>query len=309
MEGLSFELQDDILRFLELLDDIKAISLLNRHFRDLATPHLFRCVSLTVRTESFNKLDRICDSPLSQYVRCLHYNIWELPPILEREWNQALRRSPLKRKHDQQGHLPQYEDYHESYRGQVHHDGYNLLAKAFHRLPGLRSLEISEREPRHCSNSEKRTGLGRFIEAATRSHEYIPSDRASAVSGKTSRALEFILAHGAVTKGSLVSLTLEGFRWRWLDMRDVRMWHEESILNGALRNLRRLQISVVESGREIDDGDMDIPDPVAAVDVWRTLIGCAEGLKQVEVLVRDGRGLSWIESNRDFIHSGVVLLV
>jgi hypothetical protein len=219
--------------------------------------------------------------------------------------------------HDREGRIPTYEDYHAYYRAQVHHDEYHLLARAFHRLPALRRLEISEREPHFFSNSERLAGLRNVVEAAACSRPYLPGDCASpAGSGNTSRALTLILAHGAVTEGSLESLTLEGFRWHWLDIRDVRMWHVHSFLNGALRNLRCLRISVAASGTgaghadlDVDmDLDADVPDPVAAVEVWAMLIGRADGLKRVEVSVGDGRGLSWRVSKPDSICSGFSLV-
>lgn len=102
-----------------------------------------------------------------------------------------------------------------------------------------------------------------------------------------------IMAHGAVTHGALESFSLHGFRWHWLDMRDVRMWHEKGLLHEACGRLRRLRIEVPDSGPGVNlecldaDADADVPDPVAAEDVWRGLIGLAEGLEKVEVLVGD----------------------
>ncbi|KAF7510661.1 hypothetical protein GJ744_006273 [Endocarpon pusillum] len=289
MEILPFELQDSILRDLDSITDIKATRLLNRHFHELATPHLFRRIFLTVRTDSFERLNQICSSTLSQYVRCLHYNIWEVPLILEREWNQGLARLAWKGKHIRLGHLPRYQEYYNSFSGQVHHHEHSLLVKAFRRLPALQSLEISESEP-SCLSSEagQHMDLAHAITAATCSRDHTPRDRTSAMSGKVSRALTVILAHGEATNASLESLRLQGFRWPWLDMRDVRMWHGDSILNGALKNLRWLAISVAEAGRSGANGILaDIPDPAAAVEVWKGLIGRAEGLKRIEVSLED----------------------
>ena len=288
MEVLPFELQDSILCDLESITDTKATRLLNRHFHELATPHLFRRISLTVQTDSFERLNQICSSTLSQYVRCLHYNIWEAPLILEREWNQGLARLTWKGKHIQHGHLPKYQEYYNSFSGQVHHDEHNLLVKAFRRLPALQSLVISESEPlRPSLEAGQHMDLAHVVSAVTCSRDHIPSDHASVASGKVSRALTVILAHGEATNGSLESLNLQGFRWRWLDMRDVRMWHGESILNGALKNLRCLRISVAESGSGANGMFADIPDPAAAVEVWRGLIGRAEGLRRIEVSIED----------------------
>jgi hypothetical protein len=314
MEGLPFEVQDGILSFLEALNDIKAIRLLNRYFSTLATPHIFQTVSLTVTTKSFDKLSHICDSHLSQHVRCLHYNIWEAPLILEREWNQALRRLLSKRTHDQKGRIPQYEDYSAYYRGQIQHDEHHLLARAFSRLPVLRSLEISDREPDCFSSSGRLAGFRKVEEAALRARAYVPAAECTLVShsGKTSHALAVILAHGAATDGSLRSLTLQGFRWHWLDMRDVRMWHEDSFLNGALRGLRclRLSIDAVGAGSgyvDLDGGselDADTPDVVAAVDVWAMLVGRANGLEWAQVEAEREWRLSWRGSKSGSIHFG-----
>lgn len=41
MEALPFEILDSILNDLEFIADIKATCLLNQHFCDLATPHVF----------------------------------------------------------------------------------------------------------------------------------------------------------------------------------------------------------------------------------------------------------------------------
>jgi len=86
------------------------------------------------------------------------------------------------------------------------------------------------------ASSGRLAGVRRVEEAAAHSRAYVPGDcRASAghSEGGTSRDLSLILARGAVTDGGLESLTLEGFRWHWLDLRDVRMWHVDSFLNGA----------------------------------------------------------------------------
>jgi hypothetical protein len=182
----------------------------------------------------------------------------------------------------------QYQDYHHYCRSQVLHDEYNLLTKAFQRLPSLRSLEISEHSPPpHLSAA----GLGilsnvtRILNLATAfPYEYIPSDRAWAVSGKISRPLTMIMAHAAVNHGTLEFLTLDGFRWQWLDMRDVRMWHEEEILKEALGALRRLRISVSGFG----EGDVDVPDLGAAVEVWRGLLGLADVAGRVDIEVGGG---------------------
>ncbi|ERF72017.1 hypothetical protein EPUS_08411 [Endocarpon pusillum Z07020] len=286
MELLPFELQDSILRDLGSITDIKATRLLNRHFHELATPHLFCRIFLTVQTDSFERLNQICSSTLSQHVRCLHYNIWEAPLILEREWNQGLARLAWKGKHIQLGRLPKYQEYHDSFSSQVHHNEHGLLVKAFRRLPALQSLEISEREPSGLPlEAGQHMDLAHVATAVSCSRDDIPSDRASAMSGEVSRALTVILAHGEASNASLDSLSLQGFRWPWLDMRDVRMWHGESILNAALKNLRWLRISVAESGSGANGILADIPDPAAAVEVWKGLVGRAEGLERIEVSV------------------------
>lgn len=76
-------------------------------------------------------------------------------------------------------------------------------------------------------------------------------------------------------------------------MRDVRMWHEDSILNEASSGLTRLRIELPPPGSsarcEGEDGAevADLPDPGAAMEVWRRLVGRAERLDGVEVCLTD----------------------
>jgi hypothetical protein len=310
MQHLPLELQDLILHHLSpSLTDLKTLRLLNTHYHQVATPHLFRTVSLNLQQSSFTNFKQICDSAsLAQQVRSLHYNIWEVPLVQEGEWDRAVERL-LRRggqREREEGAVIRYEDYVEFYRGQVLRDESKELQVAFRCLTGLRKLEVSEREPHDLLVSDKGGGQGRLVRCrlrlsavlaeASRCLEYVPShphhQRASGSKEKVSRTLNLIIAHGAVASGSLRELTLEGLRWHWLDVRDVRMWHEEGMLNEALKGLRRLRIQVAGVGG--DDGDeVDIPDPVAAREVWRALVGSAGWLKevQVEVGLDDGRSV------------------
>jgi hypothetical protein len=286
MESLPCELRDEILRHLSSSCDLKAVRLLNRNCHDVATPRLFRRVFLTVRKESFENLNRICDSKLSEHVRCLHYNIWEAPLILQREWIQAVDRMRRGHKGGHREQLPRYEDYHQYFQGQTLHNECDILAKAFQRLPRLRSVEISERLPEQFNKTGGSSFcLNRILDMAARCQQYIPNDLASGPSGKISRTLITISTHGEVNHGSLETLSLEHFRWHWLDMRDVRMWHEPSMLNQALKGLRSMRISVPKP--DLDDEDADMPDPDATRGVWMALIGLPEHLMDVEVSVQD----------------------
>lgn len=285
MECLPFEIQDSVLQHLDSLSDLKAVRLLNKRYHDLATPHVYRCVLLTVEITSFVRLHQISASPLSQHVRCLHYNIWAIPLIPKREWADALRRLRRASKNGHHDNFPQYRQYRRYYEDQVLCD-FSLLKEAFRRLPALRSLEISEFQPPQLTQAGVLTNLSRIAEAAAYPPEYVPSSRATEVSCKISRALTIISAHGAATSRPLENLTLIGFRWHWLDACEVRMWHGSPILHEALRGLKRLRISVADPAS--DPTDADIPDLGAAVEVWKNLIGKADGLDVIEAEIGGG---------------------
>jgi hypothetical protein len=280
MERLPFEIRGTILDFVDNIN-LKAIRLLNHTWRDQATPHLFRCVYLTTRTDSFEKLAEICSSELSRHVRCLHYNIWELPRISRHEWKRAIKQLLCRCPNANFQHLPTYDDYLAYYGLQVQHFEAVLLTGIFQRLPSLRSLEISEHEPTELSARKNILKMEDVVEFARR-RGYLANDPWDGPKDRTSKALTAIIVHGEV-HASLQSLTLTGFRWHWLDMHDIRIWHGSTILHSALQNLRHFRLSVAGG---VDDGED--PDSAAAMDVWRGLIGLTDRPYDDEVLVGDG---------------------
>lgn len=316
MESLAFELQDAILCHAASRDDLKAVRLLNKNFCDVATPHLYRRVFISVRKDSFDRLNQICASDLRRHVRCLHYNIWEPPLISQREWKPVLQEFARAYTDDHWEPLAQCQAHKVSHHDQEMLDDSSFFKKAFQRLPALRSLEFSEREPTHISKSESEpdSAAGTVIhfdlttEVATSYHSLshhfhhpsCPTSHDSSSSPDTSRVLGTIIAHSAAFQHdatcTLQSLTLHNFRWHWLDMHDVRMWHEPSKeLRQALSGLKRLSISVEREedgsagagdGEEQGEG---VPDLDAAVEVWRKLVGEEEEEMVSEELMVDGQ--------------------
>jgi hypothetical protein len=244
MENLPIELQRLIFDNLYSLDDLRSVRAVSKIRSELISPRLFEKITITTRSDSFERLASICESQVARHVRCLHYDLLALPLVSKSEWGESLARlRRIQNEDNSEADFATYDEYKEFYDGQLSGNEVDRWTSAFNKLSSLTSLEVSE----HGSRMNKKIRKP-IIDKLSKILQWCPAP-GTFPSGSLSQVtrpvrLESILTAVQATSRRLTSLSLNSVRASWLDLSTSKQWNKDVAAESVFGDLKILKMSV-----------------------------------------------------------------